>query len=238
VLAVLRDGEWRTGIDGHDVFGADDLLLLQGHPMGMALVHELAGVPFDDPRRQRVGTTDADQAAVLLMEMKMLSEVAVGLGYAALLVEDRGVAGEVRDLAGRLDQMKDRVQRWVLQTATAGLNVAGLQALLQLAQTAEDLGDRAEEMVRPLEDHRAVHPVLALALGETQEVAVRERVTVDGRTVRELRAATGFDVLAVRRGDHYLHRPPADTILQPEDVVFATGPDESRALLAQLCGNS
>ena len=168
------------------------------------------------------------------------SEVAIGLAYAALVVDDSGVAREVHDLAGQLDDMKDRLQRWVLRAAATDLDEAGLQALLQLAQTAEDLGDRAAEMVRPLVEGYEVHPVLALALGETEEVAVRATVgegsSADNATVRDLESGTGMDVLAIRRHQRYQYRPLGETVLQAADEVIASGPSSGRSVLLARCG--
>lgn len=181
-----------------------------------------------------------DHAVDVLVEMKTVSEVAVGLAYAALVVDDESLAREVQDLAGQLDEMKDRLQRWVLRAAATDLDDSGLQALLQLAQTAEDLGDRAAEMVRPLVEGDEVHPVLALALGETDDVAVqaivREGSSAGNAPVRDLESGTGMDVLAVRRHGRYQYRPPADMVLQTADEVFASGPSGGRSLLLARCG--
>ena len=60
-----------------------------------------------------------------------------------------------------------------------------------------------------------MHPVLAIALGETDEVVVRVPVSpgsfLDGRTLAaaQLEIETGFYLLAIRRGGRYLYRPAA-----------------------------
>jgi uncharacterized protein with PhoU and TrkA domain len=85
-----------------------------------------------------------------------------------------------------------------------------------------------------------MHPVLALALGETEELAVRLPVAggseADGGKLRELKHGTGFEILTVRREGRYLYRPSGDLRRRPDDEVLASGPNEGRALLTARCG--
>ena len=62
--------------------------------------------------------TDLDRAVDVLVEMKNVSETAVGLAYSALVLRDLGLAAEVRHLEDRLDDMKDRLELWVLRAAS------------------------------------------------------------------------------------------------------------------------
>jgi uncharacterized protein with PhoU and TrkA domain len=84
--------------------------------------------------------------------------------------------------------------------------------------------------------------VLALALGDADEVVVRMPVAAgsraDGRSLRELQLETdtGFYLLAIRRGGRYLYRPRRDAVLLAGDELIATGPDEGQQLLARMCG--
>jgi uncharacterized protein with PhoU and TrkA domain len=93
-----------------------------------------------------------------------------------------------------------------------------------------------------LSDDREYHPIVGIALGDSDEVAVRmpvrEGSTVDGSTLVELQLdiEPGFHVLAVRRGGRYLYQPRGTLRLVADDELIATGPDEGRGRLAQLCG--
>ena len=81
-----------------------------------------------------------------------------------------------------------------------------------------------------------MHPVLAVALGETDDVVVqypdrggrraRRRASVAGT---QLGDDTGFHLLAIRRGGRYLYRPRGARTLAAGDEVLATGPWEGRA---------
>ena len=47
-----------------------------------------------------------------------MSEVAIGLAYSALLFNDQGLAAEVNHLEDRLDEMRERLEVWVLRAAS------------------------------------------------------------------------------------------------------------------------
>jgi uncharacterized protein with PhoU and TrkA domain len=148
----------------------------------------------------------------------------------------------VRHLEDRLDEMKDRLELWVLRSAAENLDPSPLRGLLHLSQAAEDIGDAAQEMVWLIEQHEAIHPILSIALGETDEVVVRLPVgagsRADGATLADLRLniEPGFSVLAVRRGGRYFYRPRGGVELHAGDELIASGPEEGRELLGQLLG--
>jgi uncharacterized protein with PhoU and TrkA domain len=174
--------------------------------------------------------------------MKNLSEVAVGLAYSALVLQDQNLAAEVRHLEDRLDEMKDRLELWVLRAGAEDIDPAPLRGLLHLSQAAEDIGDQAQQMVWLIEQHEELHPILGIALGEADEVVMRvpvaERSEADGRSLKELcfELEPGYVVLAIRRGGRYLYRPRGHVVLESGDELLASGPDEGRARLAERCG--
>ena len=108
VMAVRRGREWMTDVDGNTVLVPGDALFLRGSPDGITRLRELAAAPVWEPPRPEddVALTDLDRAVDVLVEMKNLSEVAVGLAYSALVLADRGLAAEVRHLEDRLDEIQ------------------------------------------------------------------------------------------------------------------------------------
>src|ERR687897_1618358 len=92
-------------------------MILRGSPAGIPRMRELAAAPFWEPPvpPEDGSLSDLDRAVDVLVEMKNISEVAVGLAYSALVLQDQGLAAEVRHLEDRLDDMRDRLQLWVLR---------------------------------------------------------------------------------------------------------------------------
>jgi uncharacterized protein with PhoU and TrkA domain len=244
VVAVRRDREWITEVDGDLVLMPGDVLFLQGAAAGIAELRSLAGAPTWHPPKapDEPVVSDLDRAIDVLVEMKNISEVATGLAYSALVLRDQGLAAEVNHLEDRLDEMKERLELWVLRAAQEHVDPSPLRGLVHLAQAAEEIGDAAQQLVWLVEKGEELHPILAIALGDAEEVVVRVPVApgapADGRSLLDLcmETETGFYLLAIRRGGRYVYRPRAGVVLQAGDELIATGPDEGHALLAELCG--
>jgi uncharacterized protein with PhoU and TrkA domain len=207
-------------------------------------VRALAGAPEwrppsagDDPT-----ITDLDRAVDVLVEMKNISEVAVGLAYSALLFYDQSLAAEVSHLEDRLDEMRERLEVWVLRAASEHIDPSPLRGLLHLGSAAAGLGDAARQMVWLVEQGEEMHPVLGLALGDSDEVIARVPVAagsqLEGRSLREanLELETGSYLLAIRRAGRYIYRPRGPVRLEAGDELIAIGPDDGRDRLAELAG--
>ncbi len=245
VMAIRRDRTWIVDPGGDDILNPHDVLFLRGSPDGIARLRELAGAPTYHPPEpaEGVALTDLDRAIDTIVEMKNLSEVAVGLAYSALVYRDRSLAAQVRHLEDRLDEMNNRLELWVLKAAGDSKDdLLPLRGLLHLAAAAEDLGDQAQAMVWLIEKSSDLHPVLGIALGDTDDIVVQLPVADDapvaGKTLREIELPIepGFNVLAIERGGRYQYRPRRHVTLLPGDQILASGPEEGRAALAELLG--
>src|SRR5262245_19679063 len=244
VVAIRRGKEWIIDPDGDEVMLPDDVLILRGAPDGIAELRTLAGAPeWRPPGVDEDPTiTDLDRAVDVLVEMKNLSEVAVGLAYSALLFNDQSLAAEVSQLEDRLDEMRERLEVWVLRSAADEVDPSPLRGLLHLGAAAEEIGDAAQQMVWLVEEGEEMHPIVAVALGDADEVITRVPVAagapLDGVTLKEaqLETETGFYLLAIRRAGRYLYRPRGNVRIAAGDELIGSGPDEGQPLLAQLCG--
>jgi uncharacterized protein with PhoU and TrkA domain len=244
VVAMRRDRDWIIDPDGDEYFLPDDVLILRGNRDGINELRELAGAPEwrtaavnEDP-----AITDLDRAVDVLVEMKNVSEAAIGIAYSALLFRDQGLAAEVVGLEDRLDEMREQLELWVLRSATGTIDPAPLRGLLHLGVAAEEIGDAAQQLVWLVEEDEEMHPVLAVALGETDDVVVRYPIArgapLDGAvlTGSAIGDDTGFHLLGLRRARRYVYRPRGRVELRADDEILATGPWEGRGELARQCG--
>lgn len=244
IFAIRRGRQWVTAVDGDFIMSPGDVLFLRGSPDGIVRLRELAAAPiWEAPRpSEDHWISDLDRAVDVLVEMKNLSEASVGLAYSALVLGNRGLAAEVQQIEARLDAMNDRLELWVLRAAKEDLDPSPLRGLLRLARVAEDLGDQARAMTWVVEQGESVHPILGLALGESDDVVIELPVgsgsAAEGRSLADLQLnlEPGFTVLAVRRGNRYFYRPGGSQQLLAGDEVVASGPDEGREQLAARFG--
>ena len=245
-IAIRRDDEWDFEVEPEDVLRAGDVLFLQGPPEGVAEIRELAGArPFEDgagPGQDSQGLSELERAVDILIEMKNLSEVAVGLAYSALLYYDAGLAREVVAIEDEMDEMRYRLERWILLAASHVEDSSRLRGLLHLATASETIADCAMEMVWVEEKGEEVHPVLSAAIGESDEIVLKLTVSpgspADGKTLGSLRieTETGMYALAVNRGGRWTYRPRDTYVLKGGNSLLVTGAPEGLEPLAELFG--
>ena len=245
-IAVRSGLEWNYDPDPEDVLRAGDVLFLQGPPEGVAEIRRLAGeeplVAADGTPVNGEGLSELERAVDILIEMKNLSEVAVGLAYSALLYYDAGLAREVVAIEDEMDEMRYRLERWVLLAARRVEDSPRLRGVLHLATASEAIADCAMEMVWIVEKGEEVHPVLSAAVGESDEIVLKltdvPGSPADGGTLKALRleTETGMHALAVNRGGRWTYRPRDTYTLQGGDSLLVTGAPEGLEPLAELFG--
>ena len=245
-IAIRRDDEWDFNAEPEDVLRAGDVLFVQGPPEGVAEIRELAGArPAEaapESAQNRGRLSELERAVDILIEMKNLSEVAVGLAYSALLYNDAGLAREVVSIEDEMDEMRYRLERWILLAASHVEDPSRLRGMLHLAIAAEAISDGAQEMVWMVEKGEEIHPVLSAAVEESDEVVIKLTVVpgspADGKTLDALKleTETGMFILAVNRGGRWTYRPRDTFSLRGGDTVLATGAPEGLEPLAELFG--
>src|SRR5205085_7328369 len=243
LIAVRRGSEWEFDPQAETVLNEGDVLLFQGPEDGVNLIRAVAGAPPlpEAPDDDTPPLTELDRAVDILVEMKNSAEVAVGLAYSSLLFNDPALAAEVATLEGRSDVLHDEMESWVLKAAPEARKPDELRGLLRLAYASETIFDAARDMTWLVEHGEELHPVVAMALEESEEVAAETVVEpgshAAGRSLKELQleTETGMFVLAVQRGRRWVYRPRPRFTLEPGDRVIAIGPEDGGEELARVC---
>ena len=243
VMAIRSGLDWEFDPGPDDVLSEGDVLLSRGPEEGVNLLRELAGAP---PLPEAEGDeappwSELDRAVDILVEMKDLAEAAVGLAYSSLLFNNRALAAEVGSLEARSDILHDELESWVLRASPEARDPDELRGLIRLASASETICDAARDMTWYVEHGEPLHPVVQMALEETEETSaetvVEPGATADGRSLRDLmlETETGMFVLAVQRGARWIYRPRARFVLAAGDRLIAVGPEEGATELDSLC---
>ena len=243
VMAIRSGIDWRFDPGPDDVISEGDVLLIRGPEEGVDLVRDLAGAPElpEVAEGDAPPLSELDRAVDILVELKDLAEAAVGLAYSSLLFNNRALAAEVGALEGRADILQDELESWVLRAAPEARNVDELRGLIRLAAASESICDAARDMTWYVEHGEPLHPVVQMALEETEETStemvVEQGTPADGRSLKDLRVETetGMFVLAIQRGPRWIYRPRARFVLRAGDRLIAVGPEEGEEELAALC---
>ncbi|MGH2557025.1 MAG: potassium channel family protein [Actinomycetota bacterium] len=243
LLAVRRGSEWEFDPQAETVLTEGDVLLFQGPEEGANLIREVAGAPpLPEPpdTEGAMPLTELDRAVDILVEMKNSAEVAVGLAYSSLLFKDPALAAEVATLETRSDFLHDELESWVLKAAPEARNTDELRGLLRLAYASESIFDAARDMTWLIEQGEELHPVIRMALEETEEVTAETVIEpgsrAQGRSLKQLQleTETGMFVLAVQRGRRWIYRPRPRFELESGDRVISLGPEEGVAEIEAL----
>ena len=247
VIAIRRDVDYVHGPSGDTVLQDNDVLFLQGPPQGTDLVRELAGGEGFHlaPPAARGRLSHLDRAVDMLIEMKNVTEVAVGLAYSAILFRDLGLVREVSALEDRCDDLYNDLQTWVLRAAVEvdDDELNELRGLLQIGLSSERIADAAQEMTRLAEAEDEPHPVIAAALAEADEIVSDAILAMgceaEGKSLSELslETETGMYVLAIQRQGRWLYRPRGTRVLAVDDRLLVTGPEEGVGRLRDLLGD-
>jgi uncharacterized protein with PhoU and TrkA domain len=244
VIAIRSGIEWEFDPGPSDVVSVGDVLLVRGPEEGVNLVRALAGARDLEPTTapDSPALSELDRAVDILVEMKDLAEAAVGLAYSCLLFNNRALAAEVGALESRSDALLDELESWVLRAAPEARKPDELRGLLRLGAASEHVCDAARDMTWYVEHGEPLHPVVQMALEETEETSA-ETVVQPGspaadRTLKELRieTETGMFVLAVQRGARWIYRPRSGFTLRAGDRLISVGPEEGGDELLAICG--
>ena len=242
VIAVRRGDEWEHDPGPDTVLSEDDVLLYQGPEEGENLLRELTGAPLapEASAPDPIPLTELDRAVDILVEMKNSAEVAVGLAYSSLLLREPALAAEVATLESRSDALHDQLESWVLRASPEARNPDELRGLIRLAYASEMIFDAARDMTRVVEQGEELHPVVAAALEESDEIAAESVVEPGSRAVGaslkdlSVETETGMLVLAVQRGRRWIYRPRPRFQLEVGDRVISIGPEDGIPELESL----
>jgi uncharacterized protein with PhoU and TrkA domain len=129
--------------------------------------------------------------------------------------------------------MREQVEGWVIAAADECAARSGLRGLLHLAVASETIGDAVQTMVWLVEREEELHPILAEALGEAEDVIAEVDVgagsEADAATLAQLdfEERHGMSMLAVATAGRWDYRPSQHKRLASGDRLLLSGPAES-----------
>ncbi|MDG6256417.1 MAG: TrkA C-terminal domain-containing protein [Methanomicrobiaceae archaeon] len=243
VIAIRRGVSWiyDPGRDSRTVDG--DILIAKGQDEGIATLYAMAGYlsPPDEERGNSVVVEDLDRAVRLIVKMKDSSELVVGLAYTALLFDSREVAEEVVSLDAKMDDMRMKLDLWVLEAAKRITNVEYLRGLLYMSSFAERISNAAVAIVDVIRRDIEVPPLFKKIVRESDEIITRIKVDESsplvGKTLNEatLGTVTGMVVLAIKSKKRWKYRPGKNDRLHADDIIIAKGSRDGECRLVDLC---
>ena len=163
-----------------------------------------------------------------LVDLKNTSELIINLAYTSLFLNSIELAEEVQMLENRIDKMRLEFELFVLANELRAEEARDFLGLIRLGEVTERIADAGSKIAEVVLRGLKPHPVLKLVIEEAEETVSRIQITKQstlvGKTLRQAQIPekTGMWVLVIRRNANWL-RPKPDTVLQPNDVLVASG---------------
>ncbi|WP_323173032.1 TrkA C-terminal domain-containing protein [Natrialba sp. PRR66] len=242
VIALRRGNEWLLNPGPNTTVASDDVALLRGPDTSIESVYEtLTGTPYESPAVDVPDIDDLERAVDTIVHMKNLSELAVDLAYSSVLFDSEALAEEVRNLEVEVDAMESRFEAWTLRAAADADDPVVLRGLIQLGNSTEVISDAAVDISEGVLRDLDVHPVVQMAVEESDEIITRVPVesesTLDGATVTSGVPDTDstMSVIAIRRPDEgWLLVGDSDATLRAGDVLISKGTRTAAAAFDDL----
>ncbi|MFQ6121185.1 MAG: potassium channel family protein, partial [Methanosarcinales archaeon] len=245
IIAIRRNSHWIYDPDKNTKIFAKDILFAKGYDEGVPIFYKCATCAHYVKRviETNYVLEDLDKAVDIIVDMKNMSELSIGLAYSSVLFYNKDLAHEVEIIEEKMDEMKYALQHWVLKSAKYISDVNQLRGLLHLATSSEIISDAAlviaDVVLRDIE----LHPVLTLAVRESDEVVTKIDVSecsdLMGKTLGELKleTETGMYVMAIKRNDKWIYNPGSKTLINNKDLLIARGPSSGEKLLIGMCNS-
>jgi uncharacterized protein with PhoU and TrkA domain len=231
VIGIRRGDEWILNPGPGTEIEAGDVMLMRGPEEALADVYEAAsGEAYESPEPPESEVDDLERAVDSIILMKNLSELAVDLAYGSILFENAELAEEVRNLEVEVDALRSRFEAWLLGAAADAEDPVSLRGLIYLGVSTEMISDAALEISEGVLRGLDIHPVVELAVQESDEIITRTEIEagseLDGTEIEAGVPETelSMSVIAVRRPEEgWIIASDADLTLQAGDVLITKG---------------
>ena len=174
-----------------------------------------------------------------LIEMKNISEMMIDLAYSAALLDNKALAEEVTQLEKRMDDLVYLLNMNLMLSARNRNDAEALAGVQRVGALTNMISDAAGDIAALVLRGIKVHPVAREVFERTEEnldhANIVEGSILEGKSVDELHLARriGADIIAIRRGEHWLINPGKE-VLMPEDVIVARGNQEGLEILVKV----
>ncbi len=176
---------------------------------------------------ERVEYTPVSVRETLIL-MKDISELMIDLAYSAALFDSKELAEEVMELESKMDSLVYVLNMNLMLAARDKDDAESLAGVAKVGSLTNSISDAAADIAGIVLNDIGIHPIVREVFQRTEEHLARARVAetsiLAGKTVNDLdlAAEVGVDIIAIRRGRHWMVNPEKEIVL-PEDVLVARG---------------
>ncbi|TFG15396.1 MAG: hypothetical protein EU535_01860 [Promethearchaeota archaeon] len=245
LIAIKRDNKWLFNRD--EIVLEDDILIIKGEIEPILEVKKLCQdvepISFEIDKEKKEFDLDLDNPEIFeeLTELKKtyvkitdISETMIELALAALFFNNYELAEDILEMEELMDGLNIAFEKDLLDFAHLIESPRDLTGIMRIVFSCELIADAAANIAENIIKGFEPHSILQQAIKETDEIVVREKLSVDsyfkGKSYIELqdhRYKRGFHIIALKREEKWIYSFKSDFIFEVGDLLIGLGPQET-----------
>ncbi len=245
LIAIKRDDKWLFNRD--EIVCEDDILIIKGEIEPILEVKKLCRdeepISFEIDKEEKGFDFDFDNTEIFedLTELKKtyvqmtdISETMIELALAALFFNNYELAEDILEMEELMDGLNIAFEKDLLDFAHLIESPRDLTGIMRIIFSCELIADAAANIAENIIKGFEPHNILQQAIKETEEIVVREKLSVDsffkGKSYIELqdhRYKRGFHIIALKREDKWIYSFKSDFVFEVGDLLIGLGPKET-----------
>jgi uncharacterized protein with PhoU and TrkA domain len=245
LIAIKRDDKWLFNRD--EIVFEDDILIIKGEIEPILEVKKLCRdeepISFEIDKEEKGFDFDFDNTEIFedLTELKKtyvqmtdISETMIELALAALFFNNYELAEDILEMEELMDGLNIAFEKDLLDFAHLIESPRDLTGIMRIVFSCELIADAAANIAENIIKGFEPHNILQQAIKETEEIVVREKLSVDsffkGKSYIELqdhRYKRGFHIIALKREDKWIYSFKSDFVFEVGDLLIGLGPKET-----------
>jgi len=175
----------------------------------------------------------------LIVEMKNMVNLAIALGFSALLMQDKKLVKKIHELEEEIDLRQYEIEAECMLASKTPKEALELTSVIRLSSAMEDISNAIKELIDSLSRGIPIHPTILKGLKHSMEIADYKEIGKSskavGKTIGEF-AQDKVTVIGLKRGDNWLYLPHRDELIKAKDVLIVSG-DQKRVREISNKGN-
>jgi len=170
----------------------------------------------------------------LIVEMKNMVNLAIALGFSALLMQDKNLVKKIHELEEEIDLRQYEIEAECMLASKTPKDALELTSVIRLSSAMEDISDAIKELIDSLSRGIPIHPTILKGLKDSMEVAdyleIKKSSKAVGKTLEDFTEGKG-DIIGLRRDDKWDYLPNREEVIKPGDVLIISG---RRRMVAEM----
>jgi uncharacterized protein with PhoU and TrkA domain len=162
----------------------------------------------------------------LIVEMKNMVNLAIALGFSALLMQDKKIVEKIHELEEEIDLRQYEIEAECMLASKTPKEALELTSVIRLSSAMEDISNAIKELIDSLSRGIPIHQTILKGLKDSIEVAdyleVKKKSKMIGKTLEEF-TLNKAEVIGLKRHDAWIYLPKRDTAIEEGDVLIISG---------------